>query len=321
MNNQVRYTAEGFVEKNMDTLSNELRELGDDATVELSKKVYSCGVNNGGSSQRSSIRGVSVGSQFRTSLQSLVDDLERTQPHYIRCIKPNPTKAANSFLPGDILKQLRYSGMMEAIRIRREGYGMREEHESFFHRFSVLVNDSEMNGGESGIAQLVKVLSERLHVSDADWQIGHSKIFLRRELAEKLERLAQLRVHMAARTLGRFGSYVAAKRASSFLVVWVRFRLHMLKKIRRNRAATKLAASLRRYRQLQTYKMVMRSVVRIQSEQRRKLAIDYARKLRDPYIDKSFQECQNLLKSERSRLEDAVTSKDYSLAGELETKM
>jgi myosin heavy subunit len=151
----------------MDTMSNELRELGEFSTLELPKKVYACG--NANASGRSAIRGVSVGSQFRTSLQTLVADLEKTRPHYIRCIKPNLTKSPSSFMSGEVLKQLRYSGMMEAIRIRREGYALREEHESFFNRFSVLLSSDELDCDEAGIVQLVKVLSKLLHVTDADW--------------------------------------------------------------------------------------------------------------------------------------------------------
>jgi myosin heavy subunit len=170
---QVRYTAEGFVEKNMETLSNEIRDLGEDSTDSLLQEVYtSRNVGQMNQSMRSSIRGVSVGSQFRTSLQSLVADLESTQPHYIRCIKPNLSKAPGAFAAGEVLKQLRYSGMMEAIRIRREGYAFREEHEKFFSQFSVLLNPEDMNENESGIVQLVEALSRRLGVTGADWQIG-----------------------------------------------------------------------------------------------------------------------------------------------------
>jgi myosin heavy subunit len=76
-------------------------------------------------------------------------------------------------------------------------------------------------------------------VTDVDWQIGHSKIFLRRELASKLERLSALKVHAAARIVSRFGRFVAELRAASALTgAWVRFRLHMLTKHRRDRAET-----------------------------------------------------------------------------------
>ena len=108
---------------------------------------------------------------------------------------------------------------METIRIRREGYALREDHASFYNRFHLLLNPEEAAKGE-GISHLVQVLSKRLDITDADWQIGHTKIFLRRELSEKLERLAKLRVHAAARTVGRFGKFVAHRRLSALLVTW-----------------------------------------------------------------------------------------------------
>ena len=138
---------------------------------------------------RSAIRGVSVASQFRSSLQLLVSDLEKTAPHFIRCIKPNSKKKANSLDPGEVLRQLRYAGMMETIRIRRQGYSVREDHESFYKRFSLVLNSQDRS---KGIAFLVKGLSMRLGVSNADWQIGHTKIFLQKELADKLASLSIL---------------------------------------------------------------------------------------------------------------------------------
>jgi myosin heavy subunit len=304
----------------METLSNELRELGEESTNDLSKKVYSYG-NDGASAQRSSIRGTSVGTQFRTSLQSLVRDLEQTQPHYIRCIKPNLSKTPNSFMTGEVLKQLRYSGMMEAIRIRREGYSLREEHESFFNRFSVLLNSDDLDSDTAGIVQLVRILSKRLHVDESDWQVGHSKIFLRRELADKLERLAKLRVHAAARTIGRFARGVVYARLSSFLTAWAHFRLHMLQQYREVRSATKIAAGIRCYSQRQRFIAVTRKIIRIQAVQRRKMAFERVRKVRDPYCDMSFKECRRLLRSEQSLLDDAVNSKDFRAAAKLETTM
>ena len=319
---QVRYTADGFVEKNMETLSNELRELGVNSTLNLTKAVFECGQSeSNGSSNRSSIRGVSVGAQFRSSLQELVSDLDRTQPHYIRCIKPNLTKAPHIFMTGEVLKQLRYSGMMEAIRIRREGYALREEHESFYNRFSVLLSTEDLSGPDTGIEQLVRVLSNRLHVTDADWQIGHSKIFLRRELSDKLERLAKLRVHAAAVTLSRFARQVVNSRLSRLLVTWMRFRLKLRKKYREARAASLLAAWVRRCRDERKYFSIRKAVTKVQAEQRRKLAVAKVLRIRDPYYDLSFKDCKSLLKLEQDRLEEAVKAKKFRQAADLEAKM
>jgi myosin heavy subunit len=224
-------------------------------------------------------------------------------------------------MTGEVLKQLRYSGMMEAIRIRREGYSLREEHESFFNRFSVLLNPEDLGGDTAGIVQLVQVLSKRLCVDESDWQIGHSKIFLRRELADKLERFAKLRVYSAARTIGRFARGVVYSRLSTFLTAWAHFRLHMLQQYREVRSATKIAAGFRRYSERQRFIAVKRGLVKIQALQRQKMAVKSVRKVRDPYCDTSFRECRRLLRSEKALLDDAVNSKDFRLAAELEPKV
>jgi len=314
---KVLYTADGFVEKNMESTSNELKDLGSTSTIPLARDIYSASSN---SDRRSTIRGVSVATQFKLSLQSLVDDLEQTQPHYIRCIKPNLKKASNLFNAGEVLKQLRYSGMMEAIRIRREGYGLREDHQSFYNRFSVLLSADDLKKGV-GIGQLVKVLSKRLNVTEADWQIGHSKIFLRRELSDKLERLAKLRVHRAARTLGRFGRLVASRRASSLLVNWVKFRLFMIKKHRANRSSTKIAATYRMHVQVKNLKAYICAAVKIQSMQRLISAKFVAAKLRDPFYKMTHKELKKVLRSEVALMENAIKDQDFTKAAAIEEKM
>lgn len=306
----------------METLSTELRGLGNDSTISLVQSVFSCsaGCDLLPSPKRQSIRGVSVGSQFRTSLQNLVSDLERTQPHYIRCIKPNLNKSPSAFSSGEVLKQLRYSGMMEAIRIRREGYALREEHESFYNRFSVLLSQEDLSSG-AGISHLVEVLSRRLSVTDADWQIGHTKIFLRRELSEKLERLASLRVHAAVRTIGRFGRIVATNRANRVLVRWTRFRLHMLRFYRKQRAAKKISSAYRSHIYCQRYSAIRKGVIKLQALQRCRSAQNYVEKIRDPFAKLSFTEMKELLSSEQSLLDAAINQKNFKAAAGLEDKM
>ena len=313
----------------MESLSNELRELGDSATVDIPRAVYACAANMQDSAPapggrvRSMIRGTSVASQFKTSLQSLVDDLEQTLPHYIRCIKPNLRKSPNMFASGEVLKQLRYSGMMEAIRIRREGYALREDHQSFYNRFSILLTPGDISedGGEMGIEQLVKVLSARLGASDADWQIGHSKIFLRMEISDKLEKLAKLRVHAAARTLGRFGRMVAEYRSSTLLTSWARFRLVMIKRHRANQSSARIIAAYRRHRQVKLYRSMRTAIIKVQTLQRGRAATQRVKKMRDPYCDLTFKDLKRLLTEETRRMDLAVNSKDFRAAAEIEASL
>mmetsp|Transcript_2111 Transcript_2111/g.4695 ORF Transcript_2111/g.4695 Transcript_2111/m.4695 type:complete len:2680 (-) Transcript_2111:336-8375(-) len=324
---EVRYTVTGFVEKNVETLSNELKDMGSTSSKHFTLGVFTTSSTPAASSdptttpaRRSAIRGVSVASQFRTSLQMLVMDLECTQPHYVRCIKPNTTKAPNVFDSGEVLRQLRYAGMMETIRIRREGYALREEHESFYRRFHLLLSTSEAKKGD-GISHLVKVLSKRLNLTDAEWQIGHSKIFLKRDLASKLELLAHIRVHAAARVVGRFGRKVARKRASNLLTAWGRLRVHVLRKNRAIAASSKIASTYRMSKTRQGYRVQLNAIVRLQCVGRRAVACEVVRRIRDPYWDTSFKELDVLYKEEIDRMETAVESKDFQLAAAIEKKL
>ena len=51
--------------------------------------------------------------------------LEACQPFFVRCIKPNESKSPLTIERELCVRQLRYSGMMETIRIRRAGYPIR----------------------------------------------------------------------------------------------------------------------------------------------------------------------------------------------------
>ena len=311
------------MEKNVESLSNELKDLGLFSSIPIVREIFSLNLQEEdvlGDNRRSTIRGISVASQFRLSLQDLVAELELTQPHYIRCIKPNLNKAPSAFDGGEVLRQLRYAGMMEAIRIRREGYALREAHESFYSRFSVLLTSAEKKDGE-GIQNLVRVLSKRLNLTISDCQIGHTKIFLRHELASNLERLLLLRNQSAARSLGRFGRMIAHRRASNLLTSWAKLRLFRIRKYYRRLAATKIIACVRMVKQRSIFRKKKHLAIKLQSFQRKRQAMAYVKRVRDPFGHLCFDELTALYEAESKRLEKAVEMKDFKGAVESERIM
>ena len=126
----VAYETRGFVAKNRDKLSTTLKTLG--ATG--NRLVASFFADDA--------RTKTLGSAFRKQLAGLTRVLEKTQPHFIRCIKSNALKQPDAFDAPLCLEQLRYSGLFEAIRIRRAGYAHRETHASFAKRYAVLVGSA-----------------------------------------------------------------------------------------------------------------------------------------------------------------------------------
>ena len=66
-----------------------------------------------------------------------------TEAHFIRCIKPNREKSASAFDAPLTLEQLKYSGVFEAVAIRKSGYPFRLPHRQFANRYSCIMPAEE----------------------------------------------------------------------------------------------------------------------------------------------------------------------------------
>uniref|UniRef100_A0A663EAZ5 Myosin VIIB n=1 Tax=Aquila chrysaetos chrysaetos TaxID=223781 RepID=A0A663EAZ5_AQUCH len=127
----VFYESKDFLEKNRDTLSANVMQV-----VHSSKNKFLREIFQGLDTTK---RLSTLGGQFKQSLEKLMKILEQCQPYFIRCIKPNDYKKPLLFDRELCIKQLRYSGMMETIQIRKAGYPIRYSFEEFFERYRVLL--------------------------------------------------------------------------------------------------------------------------------------------------------------------------------------
>lgn len=59
---------------------------------------------------------------------SLYIAFRETRPHYIRCIKPNDSAEPDEVSRVRVMEQLRYGGVLEAVRVARSGYPVRLPH-------------------------------------------------------------------------------------------------------------------------------------------------------------------------------------------------
>jgi len=169
----VTYDTDGFIEKNRDELPKEAKALLESSSkpfVQTLAKIISPppaprAAPAGGPVRRfggkKKIR--TVGGQFILQLKKLRTRVDGTNPHYIRCLKPNQHLGPNSFQPGLVAEQLRSLGVVEAIKLSRTGFPQRFQHDMFLHRYGIIALD-DVKGieGSDRLVALVNVLAQKI---------------------------------------------------------------------------------------------------------------------------------------------------------------
>jgi hypothetical protein len=117
----------GWVEKNKDEVPEGLADVMKESKGllgEIWKRIKGAEEEKGGKKKRGT-----VGSKFKDSLNELMDLIMSTDPHYIRCLKPNDDSVPGHFVENRVLEQLRYGGVLEAVRVARMGFPVRMKRE------------------------------------------------------------------------------------------------------------------------------------------------------------------------------------------------
>ncbi|XP_068777615.1 unconventional myosin-Ia isoform X2 [Struthio camelus] len=187
---KVTYNVTGFIEKNNDLLFRDLSQAMWASQHSLLRSLFP-----EGDPQKASLKlPPTTSSQFKASVATLMKNLYSKNPNYIRCIKPNESKAAMLFTPELVLAQIRYLGLLENVRVRRAGYAFRQQYAPFLERYKMLCKKTWPHWAGSERAGAEVLLAE-LPIPAEELAYGHSKLFIRspRTLFD-LERRRQERV-------------------------------------------------------------------------------------------------------------------------------
>ncbi|KAM4848764.1 unconventional myosin-VIIa isoform 2-T2 [Urocitellus parryii] len=172
----VYYETQGFLEKNRDTLHGDIIQLVHSSRNKFIKQIFQADVAMGAETRK---RSPTLSSQFKRSLELLMRTLGACQPFFVRCIKPNEFKKPMLFDRHLCVRQLRYSGMMETIRIRRAGYPIRYSFVEFVERYRVLLPGVKPAYKQGNLRGTCQRIAEAVLGTHDDWQIGKTKIFLK----------------------------------------------------------------------------------------------------------------------------------------------
>ena len=142
----VEYNADtNFMEKNKDEIPITAKNMFETAPTDLIKAAFAVQTreNLGRSAAevegRAASKQKTVGQQFKEQLNELIESVQKTDPHYIRCIKPNDAAKPLLMTRKRTTEQLRYGGVLEAIRVARAGYPVRLPHAAFYQRYRMIL--------------------------------------------------------------------------------------------------------------------------------------------------------------------------------------
>uniref|UniRef100_A0A669PUA9 Myosin X n=1 Tax=Phasianus colchicus TaxID=9054 RepID=A0A669PUA9_PHACC len=232
---EVLYDVRGFLEKNRDTFRDDILNMLKDSRLDFIYDLFErvCSrCNEETLKMGTQRRRPTVSSQFRDSLHSLMATLSTSNPFFIRCIKPNTEKAPNLFNPDVVLNQLRYSGMLETVKVRRAGFPIRCLFQDFLSRYKMLVKVPSFSDNNKAIcARFLQAYDS----SKKEWQLGKTKVFLKEALEQKLEKdreeeLRKAAVVIRAHVLGYMARKKYRKVLASVVTIQKNYRAYFWKK-------------------------------------------------------------------------------------------
>ncbi|NWZ86223.1 MYH10 protein, partial [Poecile atricapillus] len=204
---KVDYKADEWLMKNMDPLNDNvatlLHQSSDKFVAELWKDVdrivgldQVTGITETafGSAYKTK-KGMfrTVGQLYKESLTKLMATLRNTNPNFVRCIIPNHEKRAGKLDPHLVLDQLRCNGVLEGIRICRQGFPNRIVFQEFRQRYEILTPNAIPKGFMDG-KQACERMIRALELDPNLYRIGQSKIFFRAGVLAHLEEERDLKI-------------------------------------------------------------------------------------------------------------------------------
>ncbi|KAK3025526.1 hypothetical protein RJ639_041518, partial [Escallonia herrerae] len=262
---EVQYMSDQFLDKNKDYVVPEHQDL-----LGASKCSFVAGLFPPIPEETTkSSKFSSIGSRFKLQLQQLMETLNATEPHYIRCVKPNNLLKPAIFENVNIMQQLRCGGVLEAIRISCAGYPTRRPFFEFINRFGLLATEA-LEGNYDEKVACKKILEKK---GLKGFQIGKTKVFLRAgQMAELDARRAEVLSNAAKTIQRRLRTHIAreqfvALRKATILVQalcrgWLACKL--FERMKREAAAVKIETNIRRYQARKAYSKLRLSVLVLQ---------------------------------------------------------
>lgn len=220
---------------------------------------------------------LTVTAQFQQSLHSLMDTLNQANPFFIRCIKSNADKIPNTFDEETVQRQLRYTGMLETVRIRQAGYNVRLTYDEFIQLYRILLPRGLLSSQND-----VKDFLLTLNLNRDNYQAGKTKIFLRECEKMKLDYRLHQQIMASIITIQRWFRAILERRRflrlrEAVVTIQSYWRMILSQKLAEQQkqwhaAATQIQTVWRSYKHCKWFCKLKQSVINFQAHARGYLA-------------------------------------------------
>ncbi|MED6286786.1 Myosin-9 [Characodon lateralis] len=201
---KVDYKANAWLMKNMDPLNECVATLLNQSTDKFTSDLWKdvdrivgldkvAGMSESGPFKTRKGMFRTVGQLYKEQLGNLMTTLRNTNPNFVRCIIPNHEKKAGKLDSHLVLDQLRCNGVLEGIRICRQGFPNRIVFQEFRQRYEILTPNAIPKGFMDG-KQACVLMIKALELDPNLFRIGQSKVFFRAGVLAHLEEERDMKI-------------------------------------------------------------------------------------------------------------------------------
>jgi len=228
----------------------------------------------------------STGTVFAEQLTELMTTLRKTAPYFVRCVKPNPTKAPKNFVDEYVRPQLRCGGLIEALRIIKLGFPTRCLYTRINELFNPILKDKavvnlNLRDFSEGIMKYLGDQNNKLNREE--YQLGLSMVFFRPGkqvyLTDILEKKPSDVTKQQVADIRKWLIKKRVVRARGSIRAWIRAR-NMLSEMRFKKAAITMVLVYRSLgKVLKRARWVLNNAKEAEEEARRARDMEYQRAL------------------------------------------
>lgn len=346
----VTYTASGWLERNKDTISDDVvLLLRGSANAVIAKVFAELDPSDSSASDpaaKKSTGSATVVTKFKTSLAQLMETVGQTHTQYVRCIKPNKVKSPSEVDNAMVVEQLRCAGVIEAIRVSRAGFPARMPLKEFLQRFQILakaaagrsfpraqaIADPDGTASQAAadavaslktsadptaacrslVAALVPRAKQVEKGAHGSFEVGRTRVYFKAGVLEQLEERRTLLQQAAATEISR---RVRGGQLRNAYISWRRAALILqaAQRMHHHRAAflrIRKAALLVQRKRRNLISRRWNSALRIQSQHRRRVAMREFQRARGAAVRIQARTRRNACR--RQYLRDLVEAKEQA---------